>query len=250
MGDLLKVIQMQPLKKWINDTVKPFLKQSTEREDYHTFMRDELRPIIRDDSNMYSCADGVVLYNKIVNSPKEKVDIKGNPYSIEDILGEKSLIEGPALVCGIFMTFADIHLNRAPYDSILSFKMLDPIESFNLSMDDMENKLFDGLRGRKFPSTSKTLYTKNNARMQNRFYIPKYNYNYYVVQIADYQVDVIQHFTTKQKQVFMQGERFSFIRWGSQCDLIMPLRKDLNIKPLIPPMIHVEAGVDKVAQLV
>jgi len=241
---------MQTLNKWIEGSVKPFLKQSSEEEDYHTFMRDELRPIVRDENVFFSSADGVILYNKIVNSPKVKVDIKGNPYSIDDIMGEEGIIDGPALVCGIFMTFADIHLNRVPYDSILSFKMIDPIESFNLSMDDIENKIFGDLRGKKFADSQRTLYTKNNARMQNRFYIPRLDYSYYIVQIADYEVDVIQHFTTKQNQVFHQGERFSFIRWGSQCNLIMPLRDDLKIKPLIPPMLHVKAGLDKIVQFV
>ena len=47
----------------------------------------------------------------------------------------------------------------------------------------------------------------------------------------------------------MQGDRFSFVRWGSQCDIILPLRKDLNIQPLIGKDFHVEAGVDRVASL-
>ena len=47
----------------------------------------------------------------------------------------------------------------------------------------------------------------------------------------------------------MQGDRFSFVRWGSQCDIIMPLHKDLKIEPLIDSDMHVEAGVDKIASL-
>ena len=83
--------------------------------------------------------------------------------------------------------------------------------------------------------------------MLNRFYVPTYDYTYYIVQVADYDVNTILPFATEQNRMMLQGDRFSFIRWGSQCDLILPLRKDLNIQPLIGPDYHVEAGVDKIA---
>jgi phosphatidylserine decarboxylase len=242
---------METIEKWLESSVKPFLKQSTEKEDYDSFMRDECRPIIKDEKNFYSCADGVVLYNKIVKNCDVEVEVKGVPYSVNEILGIDDMVEGPALICGVFMTFADIHLNRVPYSGLHTWKMLQPIESFNMSMDATEEKLFGDLRrGRVSPRNFNNRYLQNNARCLNRFYIPEYDYSYYIVQIADYDVDVIQHFNMIQNKVAHQGNRFSFIRWGSQCDLVMPLRKDLNIKPLIKPMFHVEAGVDKVASFI
>jgi phosphatidylserine decarboxylase len=121
----------------------------------------------------------------------------------------------------------------------------------NWSMDAEEEKIFgpNVKSGRKV-SGVKNQYLYNNARMLNTFYVPQYDYKYYVVQVADYDVNAILPFATKQKDKMMQGDRFSFIRWGSQCDLILPLRKDLRIKPLIPVDYHVEAGVDKVASFV
>lgn len=150
----------------------------------------------------------------------------------------------------VFMTFADVHVNRVPYGSILEYKMLEPIQSFNYSMTGVEEKIFGKavMSGRKQKGVS-NLYLNNNARMLNRFYIPSLNYSYYVVQVADYDVNMILHFNTEQKKLYHQGDRFSFVRWGSQCDIILPLRKDLNIQPLIPEGMHVEAGVDKVASL-
>jgi|APCry1669192319_1035405.scaffolds.fasta_scaffold03821_6 phosphatidylserine decarboxylase len=243
---------MEHKDEWIKRVAKPFWHKSVEMEDYQLFMRDSPRPIIADPDNFYSCADGIVLYNKIVKSPLEKVEIKNVPYSVEDILGEQDLVKGPALICGVFMTFADVHVNRVPYTSTLEYKLLDPIQSMNFSMDAQEEKIFGdkiGLKHKRIEGVN-NLYLNNNARMLNTFYIPKYDYKYYVVQIADFDVNTILPFTTKQKDFIMQGDRFSFIRWGSQCDLILPLRKDLNIRPLIPKDMHVEAGVDKVASLV
>lgn len=74
--------------------------------------------------------------------------------------------------------------------------------------------------------------------------------NIFMKQIADYEVDVIQPFSVEQHRVVHQGDRFSFVRWGSQCDLILPLRKDLTIKPIAPDMVHVKAGIDKVIQFI
>lgn len=241
---------MEKLDSWIKTSVKPFLKMSSEKEDYQYFLRDELRPIIYDENAFYSCADGVVVYNKILQSSRQKIDTKGVKYSVDEILGKDDIINGSFLICGVFMTFADIHLNRVPYSSIINYEMLDPIESFNVSMDATEQRIFGDLLKRKFEKPRENQYLKNNARMLNRFYIPSLDYSYYIVQIADYEVNVIQHFTTKQKTLFHQGERFSFVRWGSQCDLIMPLRKDIDIKPIMPSMVHVKAGIDKVASFV
>jgi phosphatidylserine decarboxylase len=240
------------LKKdeWIKKVAKPFWEKSTELQDYQLFLRDDPRPIIQDPNNIYSCADGIVLYNKIVKNAQEKVEVKGVPYSVDDIMG-KDLIDGPCLICGVFMTFADVHINRVPYTATLEYERIDPITTMNWSMDAQEEKIFGGKvpHGRKIKGVANQ-YLFNNARMLNTFYVPEKNYKFYVVQVADYDVNAILPFATQQRRMMLQGDRFSFIRWGSQCDLILPLRKDLNIQPLIGPDMHVEAGVDKVASFV
>ena len=69
------------LKKdeWIAKVARPFWEKSTELQDYQLFMRDDARPIIQDPSAFYSCADGIILYNKIVKNAQEKVEVKGVP---------------------------------------------------------------------------------------------------------------------------------------------------------------------------
>ena len=232
---------------WVKRKVNPFQKHSTEEQDYSLFMRDEIRPIIMDDRCFYSHADGIILYNEVIDSPDEKVEIKGIKYSIKDVMGGESPFDGPSLVCGIFMTFADIHLNRMPYTSILEYTLKDPIHSANVSMDYQEEEIFGKKSFGEITSKgAKNLYLNNNARMINRCYIPSLDYNYWMVQVADYDVSVIMPFNVRQKHQYFQGERFSFIRWGSQVDLILPLREDLDIKPLVSPGFHVEAGIDKI----
>ena len=240
------------LKKdeWIAKVARPFWEKSTEVQDYQLFMRDDPRPIIQDPSAFYSCADGIILYNKIVKNAQEKVEVKGVPYSVDDIIG-KDILDGPCLVCGVFMTFADVHINRIPYTGTIEWEKLDPITTMNWSMDAQEEKIF----GNKIPkgkkvSGVKNQYLYNNARMLNTIYVPEKNYTYYIVQVADYDVNTILPFASQQRRMMLQGDRFSFIRWGSQCDIIMPLRKDLKIQPLIDSDMHVEAGVDKIASFV
>src|SRR5206468_3081048 len=46
---------------------------------------------------------------------------------------------------------------------------------------------------------------------------------YYLLQIADYDVDCITPFNVKHNQPVAQGQRFSQVRYGSQVDLIVPL---------------------------
>ena len=240
------------LKKddWIAKVARPFWKKSTELQDYQLFMRDDPRPVILDPTAFYSCADGIVLYNKIVKNAQEKVEVKGVPYSVDDIMG-KDILDGPCLICGVFMTFADVHINRVPYTGTLEYERMDPITTMNWSMDAQEEKIFGTkIKQGKKVSGVKNQYLYNNARMLNTFYVPEKDYKYYIVQVADYDVNTILPFATKQKSMMLQGDRFSFIRWGSQCDIIMPLRKDLKIEPLIGKDFHVEAGVDKIASFV
>ena len=60
---------------------------------------------------------------------------------------------------------------------------------------------------------------------------------------------VIQHFTTDQNEVFSQNERFSLIRWGSQCDLILPLDDRFNFELQVDDTNHVNAGLDKLVKI-
>ena len=72
---------------------------------------------------------------------------------------------------------------------------------------------------------------------------------YYILQVADYDVDCITPFRLKQNQPFAQNQRFSQIRYGSQVDLIIPLSERFDFEPLVDTGMHVEAGVDPLVKV-
>jgi phosphatidylserine decarboxylase len=87
-------------------------------------------------------------------------------------------------------------------------------------------------------------YLHHNQRMVNRIFSSQLGQTYYVLQIADYDVDCITPFHLKQNQAAAQGERFSMIRYGSQVDLIVPLSSRFDLTTLQNTGEHVEAGID------
>src|SRR5688572_32077317 len=85
-------------------------------------------------------------------------------------------------------------------------------------------------------------YLHHNQRVINRIYAEDLARSYYVLQIADYDVDCITPFILKQNQPTLQGQRFSQIRYGSQVDLIIPLGRPFEFNPVQETGDHVEAG--------
>jgi phosphatidylserine decarboxylase len=107
-------------------------------------------------------------------------------------------------------------------------------------MLEVEQELLDELRIPESPGP----YLHYNERMVNRVDAPDLGQRYYILQIADYDVDAITPFELHQNEPCQQGERFSQIRYGSQVDLIIPLSPRYDFVPLQRPGMHVEAGVD------
>jgi phosphatidylserine decarboxylase len=78
----------------------------------------------------------------------------------------------------------------------------------------------------------------------NSIYSPHLGQAYYVLQIADYDVDCIVPYKLKQNLPVFQGQRFSQVRYGSQVDLIVPLSSPFDVEPVQDTGSHVEAGID------
>jgi len=206
------------------------------------FFRDPLRPNFIDHEYFFSPADGTILYQKVVEPNDAVVEVKGINYTIKDIMGDKHF-DQPVLVIGIFMSLYDVHINRVPYGGLLSYKKLDSIASTNKPMLAVEKDILN-----QAINPNNMDYIKNNERMLNTFYVPSLNYKYYVVQIADEDVDVITPFKD-QKEFVGQNERFSAIRWGSQTDLILPLSKDFDFELCQKDHMHIEAGLDALVKI-
>jgi phosphatidylserine decarboxylase len=92
-------------------------------------------------------------------------------------------------------------------------------------------------------------YLKYNERMWNSIYSPSLDYTYYLIQIADEDVNVIAPFTNSQNDIFAQNERFSLIRWGSQVDLVLPLDDRFDFELCLDDAMHVQAGIDKLVHI-
>ena len=235
----------QELEDWLDTEVEELSKMPVGDLSNTFFFRDPLRPNYIDFEHFYSPADGTILYQKFIENPSDPiVEIKGINYTLQDVVGDKDY-NVPSLVIGIFMSFYDVHINRIPYGGILSYKPLEAIESTNKPMLATEKDILNVAI-----NPNNLEYLKFNERMWNKIYSPSLDYTYYLIQIADEDVNVISHFTNKQHDLFAQNERFSLIRWGSQVDLVLPLDNRFNFELVLDDTMHVNAGLDKLVKII
>jgi len=232
------------LKQWIEEDVGEVRGKPLTWLSHHYFFRDPPRPLYSEPSVFFSPADGVVLYAKTVAPDEAIVDIKGQNYSLREALRDDSF-EERCLVVGIFMTFFDVHVNRIPYAGRLSYRALEPIDTYNHPMLDVEKSLLDDLR---VPANG-SHYLRHNQRVVNKIESFALEHPYYVLQVADYDVDCITPFRLRQHEPFAQGERFSMIRFGSQVDLIVPLSEHHEYVAVQEPGVHVTAGLDPLVRI-
>ena len=232
----------EKLEDWLNGEVAELSKLPVGELSNTFFFRDPIRPTYIDHEHFYSPADGTILYQKVVQPDKPVVEIKGIDYTIQDVMGD-SEYNKPSLVIGIFMSFYDVHVNRIPYGGVLKYRHMEPIESMNKPMLAVEKDILN-----KVINPNNMEYLKYNERMFNQVYVPSLDYTYYLIQIADEDVNVIAPFK-KQQDLCAQNERFSLIRWGSQVDLVLPLDERFNFELVLDDAMHVNAGLDKLVKI-
>lgn len=232
-------VMAQALQDWLATDVQQFRDKSIAWISQHHFFRDPIRPSYSDGRYFFSPADGIILYQQRVQPGQSILEIKGRTYSLRDALRDPHYA-APSLIIGIFMTLFDVHVNRVPYPGLLSYRELDPLDTHNHPMIDVEQSILEDLR---IPVES-LAYLHHNQRMVNRIYSSQLGQSYYVLQLADYDVDCITPFKLKQNCPVSQGERFSQVRFGSQVDLIVPLSSRFDFAVMQPTGSHVEAGID------
>ena len=235
----------QQLSKWVSEVVNPVRKRSVRWLSERYFFRDPLRPIQSDWDYFFSPADGVIIYQKRVGQDDPVVEIKGKNYTLREAMREPSYDAEESLVIGIFMTFYDVHINRVPFPGILSYRELDPIDSFNRPMLAMENAIIDDL----VVDHDHADYLHGNQRVLNKVDSAELGASYYILQIADYDVDSITPFDLSEHRPYQQNQRFSQIRYGSQVELIVPLNGRNRFEFVQEEGMHVEAGVDPVLRI-
>ena len=232
----------QKLEDWLNGEVAELSKLPIGELSNTFFFRDPLRSTYIDNKHFYSPADGTILYQKIVLPNEQVLEIKGIDYTLQDVMGDKDY-NNPSLVIGIFMSFYDVHINRIPYNGVIKYNRLEPIESTNKPMLAVEKDILN-----KVINPNNMDYLKYNERVLNTIYNSSLNYKYHIVQIADEDVNVIAPFK-QQGDLCTQNERFSLIRWGSQVDLVLPLDKRFTFELLLKETMHINAGIDKLIKI-
>lgn len=233
------------LQEWVDTDVSKVRDKPMRWLSEEYFFRDPNRAVYSDSSYFFAPADGIILYADTYEADEPIVDIKGKSYSLQEAMRQEGY-KKRSLVIGIFMTFYDVHVNRIPYSGRLSYQELDTINSHNLPMLDVEKSLIDTFT----PNVSNAEYLFSNQRMLNTIFSMELGQEYYILQIADYDVDCITPFNLKQNRTFSQNQRFSQIRYGSQVDLIIPLSETLEYVPLLKTGMHVEAGVDPIVKII
>ena len=235
---------MMPLKEWLSSPEIVALKKQSEGTLYtRSFFRDPQRPIYIDPSVFYAPADGVVLYAHDSVEPDEPiVEIKGRAFTPRDALDDQDF-DKTCLVVGIFMTKLDVHINRVPTSGYLNeVHATSFLFTPNVSMKLEEEEIFDDGH----IDVSDMGYLFPNERKVVRVYSPRIKSSYFLVQIAERDVDEILNWGDNH---FTQGDRYGMIRFGSQVDLILPLDDRNRYELLTEPQMHVQAGVDPIIEI-
>lgn len=233
---------MESIKEFLARKDIKEIKRHTQGEVMSVdFFRDPLRPVTYNEKLMYAHADGVVLYAKEMKA-NEPYEIKGSEFTLKEMLDDEYYNE-KSLVVGIFMTALNVHINRVPASAYyLKQRSTNPIQTHGVSMMIEEKSLLDD-----FCISKKGMdYLVYNEKNISTFYCPAIKGRYYIVQIADRDVDCC--LTWRERQHLVQGDRYGQIRFGSQCELIIPL-KSTKFEVLVKPLDMVEAGVDPIIKI-
>lgn len=238
----------QTIEQWTESDVTRARERPLRWLSERHFFRDPVRPIYSDASLFFAPADGIIIYQSIVDPGEPLVEIKGVSYTLRQALRDPEYSHR-SLVIGIFMTAYDVHINRIPYAGSLSFRELPAIASHNRPMLAVEEMLLGGRQHADGHVAGHADYLFTNQRMVNRVAVPALGLTYQLLQIADYDVSTILPFSQHQAQPVHQNQRFSQIRFGSQVDLIVPLTPAFDYEILLPNGLHVEAGIDPLIRL-
>jgi phosphatidylserine decarboxylase len=236
---------MQTVNEWLGrEDVRRVREAKLDELMAEKFFRDPMRPLYYDRAAFYSPADGFILYSLEVGPKQRIIQVKGRNLTTQELLQDFDY-SARSLVVGVFLTFYDVHVNRMPTDGFVHFRR--PEASGDEPMASVEASIF---KRQKF-NPNDLAYAFRNERVVTRIYCPILLQSYYLVQIADREVDTITIFAT-EGEYFTQGDRLGAIRFGSQVDLIIPLTNPrFQFRSLVKDKVlyHVEAGVDKLVQV-
>jgi phosphatidylserine decarboxylase len=189
----------------------------------YRFYRDPERTAPDRDDVLVSPADGAVLYIRQARGGTLPVSTKhGHAYTLQE-LTRTALCSEDATVIGIAMSFLEVHVNRAPIAGRITLHRHVPGRFGSLKRPEM---VFENER-------STTVIERDGLQVA-------------VVQIASRLVRQIASFVREGQEVAL-GERIGVIRLGSQVDLVLPVRDDVQVT--VQPGERVTAGESILALL-
>ena len=228
-----------PMREWVTVARKKYEDMSVEEMSHREFLRDPPRAEMVDPDRFFSPADGIIINQRIVQPGGELIEAKGVHVTLDEMMAPWE-VEGPCLVCSIFMTFWDVHVNRMPCGGWIDSQPVEPLRTANLPMLFVEH----GILEKEQILKKNMLYVRDNARVLNRVQCHWMNYDFFIVQIADSDVTAIMPFQPESHPFIAQSERFAIVRWGSEVAMVLPLDKRFKFTPLCRVTDHVEAGTD------
>ena len=185
------------------------------------FYRDPERTPPERDDVVVSPADGEVVYVRRAREGVLPVATKnGTSYRLDELTKTELGIRD-AIVVGVALNFLDVHVNRAPIAGTVALQRRFPGS-------------FGSLR------RPETIFENERATIV----IDRGDLQLAVVLIASRLVRRIVAFV-RERQVLVLGERIGAIRFGSQVDLVLPARDDVEV--VVRPGDHVRAGETVVA---
>ncbi len=236
---------MLPLKEWLATPAIQEIKNQKKGTRYSkTFFRDPFRALHIQPDRFLAPADGVILYAHPRVRPDEPVVVvKGRKLTTKDILDDKEFNK-ECLVIGTYMTEYDVHVNRVPTAGYLTEEHVTPyLFTHNFSMMLEQEDILEG-GGSHQPDMA---YLFPNERCIVSVYCPALRLTYYLVQVAERDVDEIANWGLEHQH---QGERYGMVRFGSQVDILIPLKpKEDRFQILAKVNHHVEAGLDAIIQV-
>jgi phosphatidylserine decarboxylase len=171
----------------------------------YRFYRDPERVVPQDEGAIVSPADGEVLYVRESRGGALPVVSKlGRDYTLEE-LTRTPLASEDAVVIGIGLSFLDVHVNRAPVGGRIALQRRFPGRFGSLRRPEM---VFENERA--------TLVIERDGL------------EVAVVMIASRLVRRIVTYLSEGDRV-AAGQRIGMIRFGSQVDLVLPVREDLRV---------------------
>ena len=210
---------MLKLKDWLSsDEVQHIRSLSWKDILEKEFNRNPIRPVFYSPNILYSPNDGILLHSKIVKPVDEYLNIKGRKLTVQDLLQDPNYKE-ESLAIGIFLTVYDMHYSKMPSDGLIKSKWLEmegissgmfPLEKLIIQSGKIDTNLEDYLF-----TNERWIFEVQNIRNELK---------YYIVQVADPDVNIILPYIKDKWNYKMQGETFSFVTYGSHTEIIIPTK--------------------------